>query len=131
MSTSPARSCTRRTDRSSPTGGRTPRTVAARPTDTIPAGPAAAKTQPGPATASRTPGARLDATAPALSTQPATALVAVSSSALRTRAGTTTACAGRVVATATEARTAAAYAAGAASSAIAAAVASMPRTWTR
>jgi hypothetical protein len=90
-----------------------------------------ANTQPGPATASRIPVTRLDATAPALSTQPVTAFAAVSSSALLTRAGTTTAWAGRVVATATDATTAAAYAADATSAAIATAVASIPTTWTR
>jgi hypothetical protein len=75
--------------------------------------------------------ARLDATAPMLSSQPVTAFTAVSSSALRTSAGTTRSWAGWVVATATDATTAAPYAAGATSIAIAAAVASMPRTWTR
>ena len=79
-----------------------------RPTDASPASPAAVKTQPGPATASRIPATRLDATPPALSTQPVSAFAAVSSSALLTRVGTTTAWAGRVVATATDATTAAA-----------------------
>jgi len=75
--------------------------------------------------------AALAATTLALSIQPVRALAAVSSSAFRTRAGTSGVWAGLVVATAAEATTAPAYAASGAPMAIAAAVASIPATWTR
>jgi hypothetical protein len=56
--------------------------------------------------ASSNPATALEATTPALSTQPVRALAAVSSSGPRTRAGTTAVWAGLVVATAAEATTA-------------------------
>jgi hypothetical protein len=80
--------------------------VAASPTDTTPATPATANTNPGPATASSSPVAALEATRLALSIQPVRALAAVSSSASRTNPGTRAVWAGLVVATAAEATTA-------------------------
>ena len=75
--------------------------------------------------------AALEATTLTLSIQPVRALAAVSSSALCTNPGTTTACAGLVVATAADATTAPAYAARGESSAMATAAASIPTTCTR